>query len=113
VTTTGEQLAFAEPTLTSATPRPLTLNVSSGPEQQPVFISGLGFGEAVGAVTFNGVAAAVTTWTESAILTAVPYGATSGDLIVRTADGREAAAHFDVTPGVWVPDPNRPHFGGA
>lgn len=54
----------------------------------PVAISGINFGGAQGSstVTFNGLAASVSSWSNSSIGVNVPTGATTGNLIV-TAEG--------------------------
>lgn len=80
----------------------ITLDVDSEREQAPIVISGADFGEVAGTVRFNEVPAPIVSWAPTEIRTTVPYGAASGDLVVRTADGRTAAAPFTVTPGVWT-----------
>jgi hypothetical protein len=53
-----------------------------------VTIIGSGFGtQQSGNVTFNGTAATVVTWNETAITAAVPAGATSGAVAVENAQG--------------------------
>lgn len=81
-----------------------TLSVANGPEQTPVFVTGSGgFGTDPGKILFNEVPGAIATWTDTGILTAVPYGATTGDVTIQTADGRRiAVAAFTVDPGVWT-----------
>jgi hypothetical protein len=69
------------PTITSLSP-------TSGPAGTSVTISGSNFGSANGqSVRFNGVEAAVSSWTDTTILTTVPGNATDGLVIVTTADG--------------------------
>lgn len=104
MTATLDRMTLAEPTATEFAPLALllTLNVTHASEQEPVLITGHGFGREAGTVTFNEVPARVLTWTDGAVLTSVPYGATSGNLTVRTVEGREASVHFTVDPGVWT-----------
>ena len=98
---TKKQIPIDEPPEAPATdePTPLAFTVepSSGPQHTPVMISGSDFGAAPGTITLNEVPAPVVLWTPLAIQTIVPYGATSGDLEVITADGRRAAVPFEVT----------------
>jgi hypothetical protein len=71
-----------------------------------VLITGGEFGREPGRIAFNDVDAPVITWTDAAVLTSVPTGATTGVLIVVTADGHRAwRADFTVVPGVWNDDP--------
>jgi RHS repeat-associated protein len=65
-----------------------------------IAIAGASFGasQGTGSVTFNGAAAAITSWSDTAIAATVPTGATSGDVVI-TADGgtsRSGGAHFQV-----------------
>jgi hypothetical protein len=68
------------PTISGITPSHATATTN-------VNISGTGFGAAQGSVTFNGVGAAPANWTNTAIIVAVPAGATSGNVVVTTAAG--------------------------
>lgn len=81
-----------------------TLNATSGPEHTPLVITGKHFGAGIGTLALNEVPAPALTWTDHEITTIVPYGATTGDLVVTTADGRSAAVAFTVTPGRWTPE---------
>jgi len=83
----------------------LRLSTSQGQEQEPVLISGEGFGPRhdAGSIAFNGVPAHVVTWSNQNILTFVPYGATSGALVVLTKRGQSFSADFTVLPGVYEP----------
>ena len=62
---------------------------------QAVTISGTTFGGTPGTVTFNGVAATPTNWTDTSISTTVPSGATTGPVVV-TASGNSSAG-FNLT----------------
>ena len=63
------------------------LDPGLGPIGAPVIISGTGFGASQGtsSVKFNGTTATVGIWTDSAIVTTVPTGATTGNVVVTVA----------------------------
>ena len=65
-----------------------SLSATSGQVGDPVTIVGMNFGSVHGTstVTFNGNAAAVTSWSATSIVTSVPFGATTGNVVV-TANG--------------------------
>jgi hypothetical protein len=71
------------PTISSISP-------SSGPFGVTVTINGTYFGTVEGTVTFNDAQALVTSWTNTQITCTVPDGATSGPVIVHTADGLDS-----------------------
>lgn len=77
------------------------LNPDHGAVGDSITITGTTF-EAVqgtGTVTFNGVAATVTSWADTSIVVIVPVGATTGDVIVTNNSG-------DASAGVtWTLDP--------
>lgn len=58
------------------------LDPTSGEPGDAVRIEGIGFGNVQGSVTFNGVAAEVTSWRNDLISAKVPTGAGSGDVVV-------------------------------
>ncbi|PYV89611.1 MAG: hypothetical protein DMG05_13155, partial [Acidobacteria bacterium] len=64
----------------------LSLSPSQGTIGTTVVISGTGFGNEPGTVTFNGVSAAVSAWSDTSITAAVPSNATSGP-VVATVNG--------------------------
>jgi hypothetical protein len=69
--------------------RPLrikSLEPASGKVGDNVTIEGIGFGRQLGQVTFNGVEAEVTVWSNDKIYTKVPSGATSGDVKVKVGE---------------------------
>jgi hypothetical protein len=77
----------SNPVVYTVTPGPNIAGVSptSGSVGTPVTISGAGFGATQvsgSTVTFNGVAASPTSWSDTSIVTPVPSGATSGNVIV-------------------------------
>jgi hypothetical protein len=66
-----------------------SLSASSGAAGASVMISGSNFGASQdnGNVTFNGTAATVTNWTGNSITAIVPYGATTGKIVVAAGNG--------------------------
>ncbi|MEI8158196.1 MAG: DUF1566 domain-containing protein [Burkholderiales bacterium] len=72
---------------------------STGPVGTSVTISGTGFGATAGIVTFNGTKATVTSWLESKILTTVPAGAISGNVVVTANGSQSNPLVFQVTSG--------------
>jgi hypothetical protein len=80
-------------------PRITTLAPDSGAAGTSVVISGTTFGTTQGAstVTFNGVSAAATTWSDTSIVTSVPSGATTGPVIVTAGGQPSNGVTFTVT----------------
>jgi YD repeat-containing protein len=76
---------------------------TAGPVGTPVSISGTNFGASQASsqgsniVTFNGVAAAPTTWASDRITATVPSGASSGPVVVRVQGLASNGAAFTVT----------------
>ena len=70
--------------ISGATPRIDSLNPDSGVVATPVTITGVNFGATQdgSTVTFNGVAAAPTNWSDTEIVAPVPAGATTGNVLV-------------------------------
>jgi len=69
-------------------PNILSLQPPIGPVGTPVTINGNGFGQSqnvVSGVTFNGVSATIGTWSDTAITTTVPAGASTGNVVVTNA----------------------------
>lgn len=58
------------------------LNPAQGAENSSVNITGSGFGTIKGLVKFNGTLATITSWSENQISVTVPYGATTGSVVV-------------------------------
>lgn len=81
---TGPAASPAKPTITSLSP-------TYGPDAATVTITGTGFGVAKGTshVTFSGIAASVSAWTDTSINVVVPSGARSGSVIV-TVNGLQS-----------------------
>jgi len=71
------------------TPTITMLNPISGPRGTSVTITGTNFGASVGAstVTFNGVPGTSTSWSDTSIVVPVPFGATSGNVLVTVGGG--------------------------
>lgn len=80
-----------------------SLSPNAGPVGTSVTISGSGFGstQSTSTITFNGTIAAArgrnaTSWTNTAIVVAVPSGATSGSVIVKVGTQSSNAVQFTV-----------------
>jgi IPT/TIG domain/Galactose oxidase, central domain len=88
------------------TPSVANLSTNSGPVGTSVTINGSNFGSSQGnsTVTFNGDAATVTSgnWSTSSIVTTVPVGATTGNVVVAVNGAASNGLNFTVT----VPTPN-------
>lgn len=69
-----------------------------GPWGASVTISGSQFGNAQGtnSVRFNGIDAAVSSWSYESIVTEIPHGCASGDLIVQVGDVESNPTSFSV-----------------
>jgi RHS repeat-associated protein len=82
------------PTVTSLSP-------SFGPAGTTVTISGSGFGtsEGTGSVTFNGVSATPSSWTDTQITVTVPAGATTGNVVVTQGVAATSTPLFTVLSG--------------
>jgi hypothetical protein len=83
------------PTITSRTP-------TSGPAGTVVTLSGINFGVTQGTstVTFNGVTASPTSWSDTTIVVPVPTGATNGDMVVTVAGVSSGSLPFTVHPAL-------------
>jgi RHS repeat-associated protein len=73
-----------------------TVDPTSGPAGTLVTITGTGFVPGETTVTFNGLPAVIRTLTATQLTTTVPIGATTGPLVVQTAQGSTSLA-FTVT----------------
>jgi hypothetical protein len=87
VTVTGVQsdgvlfTVLAPPNITSISP-------TSGTFGTAVTVTGTGFGTTNGqGVSFNGLAAPITSWSDTTITVTVPFGATTGNVVVINAAG--------------------------
>jgi hypothetical protein len=65
-----------------------SIDPPTAPVGQTVRVKGVGFGQTKGmsTITFNGVTASPTTWSDTLIVTAVPEGTTGGPVIVTVGD---------------------------
>ncbi len=70
----------------------------SGVAGSSVMLSGNGFGTGGGTVTFNGLAAVTTGWTDSSITSQVPRGATAGAVVVTVNGVASNGVGFTPTP---------------
>ncbi len=78
----------------------VSLSVSSGAVGSSVTLTGTSFGgKGNGTVTFNGVLATVTSWTQTAITVTVPVGATTGPVVVHQNNFVSTGLTFTVTSG--------------
>ncbi|MDT8067454.1 MAG: IPT/TIG domain-containing protein [Terriglobia bacterium] len=74
------------------------LSLTSGPVGTPLTVSGANFGGTPGSITFNGMAATPTSWSDSSIGVAVPAGATTGNVVVTAYGAQSNGVQFTVTP---------------
>ena len=79
----------APATKDGAGPKVEKLNPASGDVGDPITITGTGFGDKPGKVKF-GSREAKTSWSDKSIVAVVPNGASSGSVVVVTADGKES-----------------------
>src|SRR5215469_8337715 len=84
-------VAYAVPNISSLSPTSGNVGVS-------VTISGSGFGSTPGTVTFNGVTASPSSWTDTSIILTVPSGATTGNVVATVNGVLSNAVQFTVTP---------------
>ena len=78
---------------------------TAGPLGTLVTIYGANFGTQQGssAITFNGLQAAAVSWSPSAVVVAVPFGATTGNMIFTVGGVAAAVQAFAVTPSISIP----------
>ena len=83
----------------SQAPAIASLSTTSGAVGTAVTITGTNFGSSQGTstVTFNGTAATVTGWSATSIVTSVPAGATTGNVVVTVGGVASNAVIFTVT----------------
>jgi Tol biopolymer transport system component len=103
-------------------PQISSLSPNSGPVGTAVSISGINFDSTLGAVTFSGIDASITIWSNSQIQTTVPSGASTGSVVVHSSNGLDSNGviftvtvpilpdlsvyYIDFGQSVWNPDIN-------
>src|SRR5258707_1209858 len=77
-----------------------SLSVTTGAVGAVVTITGTGFGatQGSGTVSFNGTAATVTSWSATSLVTTVPTGATTGNVVVFASGVNSNGSSFTVVP---------------
>jgi len=75
-----------------------SLNPTAGPVGTTVTIAGANFGASQGSstITFNGIAAAPTSWSATSIVAPVPTGATTGNVVVTVSGAASNGMPFTV-----------------
>ena len=81
----------------TVSPTVTTLSPAAGAFGTPVTISGTTFGTG-GSVSFNGVSATPTSWTDTAVVVPVPAGAESGPVVVSSGGVAATSLPFIVLP---------------
>lgn len=91
-----------------AAPRISAVSPNAGVAGAQVTITGAGFGASQGTstVTFNGVAAAATSWSDTSLTVTVPAGASSGPLVVTVNGAQAPAVSFTVNAAVTLASPS-------
>src|SRR4029077_19703041 len=81
-------------------------NPNAGPIGTVVNVTGTNFGPTVGTraslLTFNGIVARTTSWSDTLIVAPVPAGATSGNVVVSVGGINSNSVPYTVTPGPAV-----------
>ena len=102
---------------TQLVPMITSLSSTAGPVGSPVTITGTNFGSPQGTsqVTFNGLAAAVSNWSNSQISVTVPTGASTGSVLITVGGTSSNEAEFTVTatPGIASLSPTSGHIGST
>lgn len=88
-------------------PRISALSSNSGTAGDTITLTGTGFGaqQGTGTVTFNGTAATIKSWSDTAISVIVPGGATSGPLVVTVNGVQSASQSFTITAAITLSSP--------
>ena len=73
------------------------ISPAAAPVGTTVTISGTALGSS-GSVSFNGVAAAVQSWSNTSVTTQVPSGATTGQVVLTTSGTQTGGINFQVLP---------------
>lgn len=97
--TVGSQASNAM-NFTVTPPRPVISSItpSDGPVSSAVTISGSNFGQSQGqsTVVFNGIPAAVSSWSDASIVCSVPSGASAGNVVVTVQGQGSNSIYFSV-----------------
>jgi|SRR5579864_15299 len=116
VTIAGQVSSPATTGSAAFTPTPVITGISPllGASGSAVTIQGNSFGpgQATSQVTFNGVAAPVTSWANGSITATVPNNTDTGPVVVTVNGVASASVNFALTPGVSSVSPN-PGFAGS
>jgi len=100
--------------LFTVTPSISSLSPTFGSAGMSVTVDGSTFGSSVGSITFNGTVAAVIAWGTTEIVAIVPVAATTGSVIVTTADGLVSnAVTFSVAPTISSLSPTSAPAGAS
>ena len=104
VTVGGQPITVGTFTVIPPVPGP-TINPTSGPVGKEVTISGSGFGDTAGTVSFGNVEADIVSWSDTRIVVEVPAGLTSGEVSVSVTVGGQpiTVGTFTVIPPVPGP----------
>jgi 6-phosphogluconolactonase (cycloisomerase 2 family) len=100
VTVDGVASGGSSPFTVTNSPIIANLSPGSGPVGTNVTIAGLNFGATQGTstITFNGVPAVASAWSDTSISVAVPSGASTGSVIVTVGASSSAGTRFAVPP---------------
>ena len=99
-------ILMAGPGSTSNNPAITSLSPASGPVGTVTTISGTNFGAATDTVSFGGIAATPTAWSNTSITVLVPAGASTGQVIVTVAGAPSNPMMFSVTPTTITSTPS-------
>ncbi len=101
----GNQAATQTKEAAAGPPIVTSISPDSGPVGCEATITGSGFGENQGKVTFSGIAAICKSWEDEEIVAAVPTGARTGEVRVATAGGDSNPIGFTVLEPAPGPPP--------
>ena len=99
-------ILLAQPGSTSSNPAITSLSPSSGPVGTVTTISGMQFGTAQDMVSFGGIPATPTAWSDTSITVPVPVGASTGQVVVTVAGVPSNPMMFSVTPTTITSTPS-------
>jgi IPT/TIG domain len=94
---------FASSSSSSPAPVITGLEPITGPIGTAVTITGTNFGSTPGTLSFNGRLASVASWSNTAITTTVPSGASTGPVMVTISIGNSNGALFNVPVATGCP----------